>query len=218
MAAFEDSPGSHEIGDETTTNLYVGNLCPQVNEEMLLKHFSKYGPIGSVKIMWPRKKDEIDRGRNSGFVSFMDRNSAAAALKEMDGFVLMDYEMRVCWGKSVPIPQNPIFVHGQEFLSSSIPSGLPFNAKIPSRSYSEIDPPANLLPEKVQNDSIIPESPEHVYYRWKLFSLLNGDTVDQWKSEMFYMYNEGPIWIPPEAPMINDVSYSIKYMSITTNI
>ncbi|OLY80073.1 U2 snRNP-associated SURP motif-containing protein [Smittium mucronatum] len=119
MAAFEDSPGSHEVGDDTTTNLYVGNLYPQINEEILLEHFGKFGPIGSVKIMWPRKKDELDRGHLSGFVSFMDRESAAAALKEMDGFNLKGFEMR----------------------------------------------------------------------------------VDSWKSEMFYMYNEGPIWVPPEVPI-----------------
>ncbi len=71
--------------DPTSTNLYVGNLAPTVSEEMLFKEFSKYGPIASVKIMWPRTDDERKRGRNCGFVLFMDRGAAESARDEMNG-------------------------------------------------------------------------------------------------------------------------------------
>ncbi|KAL1915581.1 uncharacterized protein VTP21DRAFT_6705 [Calcarisporiella thermophila] len=43
-------------------------------------------------------------------------------------------------------------------------------------------------------------SPEHVYYRWKMYSLLQGDSVDRWRTEPFLMFDEGPIWVPPELP------------------
>ena len=84
-------------------------ICEQVNEEMLCKEFAKYGPIASVKIMWPRTQEEKDRNRNCGFVSFMDRECAAQALKNMDGKELLGYVMRVGWGKAVPIPPKPIY-------------------------------------------------------------------------------------------------------------
>lgn len=31
----------------------------------------RFGPIGSVKIMWPRDEEQRRRGRNNGFVNFM---------------------------------------------------------------------------------------------------------------------------------------------------
>ncbi|CAG8533918.1 5307_t:CDS:10 [Acaulospora colombiana] len=127
-AAFEDRPGSHDTGDPNTTNLYVGNISPEVNEEMLCKEFAKYGPIASVKIMWPRTQEEKDRNRNCGFVSFMDRECAALALKNMDGKELLGYVMRVGWGKAVPIPPQPIYVLKEG--GRPPPSGLPFNAQM----------------------------------------------------------------------------------------
>ncbi|MES1902111.1 MAG: U2 snRNP-associated SURP domain-containing protein [Paramarteilia canceri] len=38
---------------------------------------------------------------------------------------------------------------------------------------------------------------EHIYYRWKLFSLLNNDKTDNWRVEPFIMYDEGSIFYPP---------------------
>lgn len=47
--------------------------------------FGKYGPLASVKIMWPRSEEEKQRGANCGFVAFMARKDADTALKELDG-------------------------------------------------------------------------------------------------------------------------------------
>ena len=46
--------GSHDDGDPTTTNLYLGNIAPDVDEALLMREFGRYGPLASVKIMWPR--------------------------------------------------------------------------------------------------------------------------------------------------------------------
>ena len=32
------------------------------------------------------------------------------------------------------------------------------------------------------------QSPAHIYYRWKLFSMLQGDTPKQWNLEDFRMF------------------------------
>jgi hypothetical protein len=76
--------GSFDNGDPTTTNLHLGNLSPLITEDLLCREFGVFGPIGSVKIMWPRNEEEKARNRNSGFVSFMDRKSAEKAMS-MDG-------------------------------------------------------------------------------------------------------------------------------------
>ncbi|KAG9289214.1 hypothetical protein G9A89_022524 [Geosiphon pyriformis] len=254
-AAFEDRPGSHDTGDPNTTNLYVGNISPEVNEEMLCKEFAAYGSIASVKIMWPRTQEEKDRNRNCGFVSFMDRESAAQALKNMDGKELLGYIMRVGWGKAVPIPPKPIYVLTEN--TRPPPSGMPFNAQLvhPKPGYSSVPPPGaggaahvskgprleiqvakpddpqiakiiHRMVERVvkygppfeaiimdrewnnpqfnflfQNDSI-----EHVYYRWKIYSILQGDPKNKWRTEAFHLFDEGPIWVPPEIPFDEDAA------------
>lgn len=58
---------------------------PQVDESFLLRTFGRFGPIASVKIMWPRTEEEHRRQRNCGFVAFMKRSDAAKAKNEMDG-------------------------------------------------------------------------------------------------------------------------------------
>lgn len=55
---------------------YVGNLAPDVDEDVLLREFGRFGPVASVKIMWPRDEDQRRRGRNCGFVAFMVRSCA----------------------------------------------------------------------------------------------------------------------------------------------
>lgn len=56
-----------------------------MNEEMLCKEFGKFGPLASVKIMWPRTDDERTRVTNRGFVAFMTRKDAERALAALDG-------------------------------------------------------------------------------------------------------------------------------------
>lgn len=41
--------------------------------------------MASVKVMWPRTADEKSRGRNCGFVAFMDRPAAEKAMAKIDG-------------------------------------------------------------------------------------------------------------------------------------
>jgi U2-associated protein SR140 len=100
--------------------------------------------------MWPRSQEEKERNRNSAFISFMKRADAERALKTMDGKDLHGHLLRVCWGKAVPIPAQPIFgtchlnrTHATQSLlvtqlyllalerdKGAAPTGLPFNAQI----------------------------------------------------------------------------------------
>jgi U2-associated protein SR140 len=50
-----------------------------------LRTFGRFGPIASVKIMWPRTEEEHIRQRNYGFVVFMNRADGQAAKDQMQG-------------------------------------------------------------------------------------------------------------------------------------
>ena len=52
------------------------------------------------------------------------------------------------------------------------------------------------------------KSLEHVYYRWRLYSLLQGDDIDDWRVEPFRMFKDGPLFVPPA---IVDVSRTRLY-------
>uniref|UniRef100_A0A4W6D303 U2 snRNP-associated SURP motif-containing protein n=1 Tax=Lates calcarifer TaxID=8187 RepID=A0A4W6D303_LATCA len=251
-AVLDDcAPGSHDVGDPSTTNLYLGNINPQMNEEMLCQEFGRYGPLASVKIMWPRTDEERARERNCGFVAFMNRRDAERALKNLNGKMIMNFEMKLGWGKGVPIPPHPIYIPPSmmEHTLPPPPSGLPFNAQPRERLKN---PNAPLLPppknkeefEKTLSQAIVKvvipternllslihrmiefvvregpmfeamimnreinnpmyrflfenQSPAHVYYRWKLYSILQGEAPGKWRTEDFRMFKNGSLWRPP---------------------
>ncbi|XP_016528662.1 U2 snRNP-associated SURP motif-containing protein isoform X3 [Poecilia formosa] len=41
------------------------------------------------------------------------------------------------------------------------------------------------------------QSPAHVYYRWKLYTILQGESPAKWRTEDFRMFKNGSLWRPP---------------------
>ncbi|KAG4077106.1 hypothetical protein HA402_016093 [Bradysia odoriphaga] len=253
----ENEFGSMDNGDPNTTNIYLGNLNPKISEQQLMELFGRYGPLASIKIMWPRSEEEKSRGRNCGFVAYMSRVDAERALKNLNGRDVMGYEMKLGWGKSVTILNHPIFIPPAlvEHVMPPPPSGLPFNAQpqfndisnFPPKEYFlnyNTDPDIKRDMEEIAYKCIVKvmipterpllalvhrmiefvvregpmfeamimrreidnpifrflfenESPAHIYYRWKLFSLLQGDTPTEWRQKEFRMFKRGAIWKPP---------------------
>lgn len=56
-----------------------------MTEQQLCEVFGRYGPLASVKIMWPRTDEERSRGRNCGFVAFMNRKDGERAMNSLKG-------------------------------------------------------------------------------------------------------------------------------------
>jgi len=222
-----------------------------MSEQDLMETFGKYGPLASVKVMWPRTDEERARNRNCGFVAFMARKDAERALKRLNGKDVMGFEMKLGWGKAVPIPSQPIYIP-KCLIDLTMPppsSGLPFNAQPSTCDLEKVVPitPANLddlevqgilsrslikvvmptdrtilalihrMVEFVVNEGPMFEamimnkelqnpnfrflfdnsSPAHVYYRWRLYSVLQGDETNRWNLEDFKMFEEGSTWRPP---------------------
>ncbi|XP_011505510.1 PREDICTED: U2 snRNP-associated SURP motif-containing protein [Ceratosolen solmsi marchali] len=253
LKSVED--GSFDNGDPNTTNLYLGNLNPKITEQQLMEIFGKFGPLASIKIMWPRSDEEKARQRNCGFVAFMSRKDGERALKSLNGRDIMQYEMKLGWGKSVPIPPYPIYIPPalMEITQPPPPSGLPFNAQPHRRDRHKIPRIRNLQNADIQEKEnfekilqnavvkvVIPTernlvmlihrmvefvvregpmfeamimnrelnnpmfrflfenySPAHTYYRWKLYSILQGDAQKEWRMEDLRMFKGGSIWRPP---------------------
>jgi U2-associated protein SR140 len=53
---------------------------------------------------------------------------------------------------------------------------------------------SNVFPLNLQ----LKKLPDSQYYRWKLYSLKNGDTPYSWRTEPFQMFTDGEFWIPPD--------------------
>ncbi|GAV80077.1 RRM_1 domain-containing protein/Surp domain-containing protein/cwf21 domain-containing protein [Cephalotus follicularis] len=160
-------PGSFDDGDPQTTNLYVGNLSPQVDENFLLRTFGRFGPIASVKIMWPRTEEERRRQRNCGFVAFMNRVDGQAAKDEMQGVVVYEYELKIGWGKSVALPSQalPAPPPGHMAIRSkegatvilSGPSGPPVTS-VPNQN-SEL-----VLTPNIPDIMVVPPDEDHLHH------------------------------------------------------
>ncbi|KAG0706159.1 hypothetical protein DFH29DRAFT_846703 [Suillus ampliporus] len=146
LAAYEGQSGSKDRGDPETSNLFVANLPSNVTEQSLGTFFARHGPVGSVKIMWPRG-DVVSgpggdmtasrRNRNaglSGFVSFMKRKDAEAALREIDGLDWGGSVLRVGWSKAVPMAAKPLYVPSRASRSRSRSRGHEHRGR--SRSHS----------------------------------------------------------------------------------
>nr|CAI5829347.1 unnamed protein product [Callosobruchus analis] len=227
-------------GDPNSTNLFITNLNPKITENNLMVEFGMYGPLASVKIMWPRGDDKSFRGSHCGFVAYMSRKDAERALlanKHRD-------DMRVGWGKSVEIPTHPIYIPN-DLLKLYLPplqTGLPFNAQPPENYQGKeieddhflekcsvkVTVPLNkkqlmlihrmvefvvregpmfeafIMNQEIRNSDYSflfnYQSPLHIYYRWKVFSILNGDHQKSWRLTPFRMFKGGSIWLPPVAP------------------
>ncbi|KAG7236700.1 hypothetical protein INR49_000594 [Caranx melampygus] len=159
----------------TTTNLYISCISPKMNEEMLCKEFGKYGPLASVKIMWPRTDEERCRTSNRAFVAFMTRKDAERALAALDGKVIMGFEMKLGWGKPARIPPQPLYTPVGVRATPPPPSGLPFNAQPRGRFRNDFTKPLGMSKGELDK----------------------GESPTEWRTTDFRMFRGGSLWRPP---------------------
>ena len=209
----------------------------------LCNEFGIFGPIASVKIMWPRGLDSSISSL-SGFVSFMERADAAKAIAALDGKVLRQAELRVGWGKPIKtIPQRPYYIHPELAKKVAVAKGV--SLKLPGamnlmttgnistitavERKQEVCIPDDLrtlrlihrMAERViihgaafeaaillkEKDNPLftfltdPTCSAHLYYRWRVYSLLQGDSLRSWSLEPFKIF-EGDMGfiVPPSIP------------------
>lgn len=82
---------------EDTTNHYhvfVGDLSPEVNDEVLGKAFSAFGTLSDARVMWDMNSG---KSRGYGFLAFRDKTDAEQAIATMNGEWLGSRAIRVNW-------------------------------------------------------------------------------------------------------------------------
>ncbi|CAD6186332.1 unnamed protein product [Caenorhabditis auriculariae] len=260
---FEPEENSALTTDRAlTTNIYISHLPHEVTKEDLLLSFGSFGPLASVKVLYPRNEEEELRPFICAFVAYMHRSDFERVMAELPNLIIRGEPIRVAFGKIVPIPKLPFYVP-PVLLKRVCPdpfTGLPFNARplavdalaflkkhgsfprlaeMPSQGdpmfldYQKMIRNAtvrvaiptdkkvlrliNRMAAYVVNDGPIFEHmimarefgnplfkflfeynhPSHAYYRWRIFSLMHGDSVKAWRRQKFRMVDDGSWWEPP---------------------
>ncbi|KAF9270436.1 polyadenylate-binding protein [Marasmius fiardii PR-910] len=98
----EDTTGHYHV--------FVGDLSPEVNDEVLAKAFSAFGTMSDARVMWDMNSG---KSRGYGFLAFRDKTDAEQAIATMNGEWLGSRAIRVNWanqktqGGPAAVPPRP---------------------------------------------------------------------------------------------------------------
>ncbi|AJV29584.1 APG_G0024640.mRNA.1.CDS.1 [Saccharomyces cerevisiae] len=87
----QQQPSLNHFTDPNNTTVFIGGLSSLVTEDELRAYFQPFGTIVYVK---------IPVGKGCGFVQYVDRLSAEAAIAGMQGFPIANSRVRLSWGRS----------------------------------------------------------------------------------------------------------------------
>jgi nucleolysin TIA-1/TIAR len=148
----EDTTGHYHV--------FVGDLSPEVNDEVLAKAFNAFGTMSDARVMWDMNSG---KSRGYGFLAFRDKTDAEQAIATMNGEWLGSRAIRVNWanqktqgapavGMSSPRPGNqgtapaPINFQGGPLSYESVVQQTP--------AYNSTVYVGNLVPYCTQADLI----------------------------------------------------------------
>ncbi|CED83735.1 polyadenylate-binding protein [Phaffia rhodozyma] len=75
-------------------HVFVGDLSPEVNDEILNKAFGAFGTLSDARVMWDMSSG---KSRGYGFLAFRDKTDAEQAIATMNGEWLGSRAIRVNW-------------------------------------------------------------------------------------------------------------------------
>jgi RNA recognition motif-containing protein len=120
----------------TQSEVYVGDLDPNVNEELLFSAFSRIGRIHSLKVM---RHIVTGASRGFAFINFFNPAEATRAKQQMDGEKFFGRKMKVYLkaeydslepNANIVFQNLPDNVTEEEVLKLLEPVGKPFSVKI----------------------------------------------------------------------------------------
>ncbi|OCF37765.1 nucleolysin TIA-1/TIAR [Kwoniella heveanensis CBS 569] len=89
---------AHQGGNKEDTqhhyHVFVGDLSPEVNDEVLGKAFGAFGSMSEARVMWDMNSG---KSRGYGFLSFREKADAEQAINTMNGEWLGTRAIRVNW-------------------------------------------------------------------------------------------------------------------------
>jgi nucleolysin TIA-1/TIAR len=101
-------------------HVFVGDLSPEVNDDVLQKAFNAFGSLSDARVMWDMNSG---KSRGYGFLAFRDKTDAEQAIATMNGEWLGSRAIRVNWanqktqgamggGAPAPAPARPTGMGG----------------------------------------------------------------------------------------------------------
>ncbi|KAL1921775.1 uncharacterized protein VTP21DRAFT_10417 [Calcarisporiella thermophila] len=102
--------------EDTTSHhhIFVGDLSPEVTDEVLSKAFSAFGSMSEARIMWD---PNTGKSRGYGFVSFREKSDAEHAISTMNGEWLGSRAIRCNWANQKTQPERT----SHAVVNSSVP-------------------------------------------------------------------------------------------------
>jgi nucleolysin TIA-1/TIAR len=108
----EDTSGHYHV--------FVGDLSPEVNDEVLGKAFSAFGTLSDARVMWDMNSG---KSRGYGFLAFRDKTDAEQAIATMNGEWLGSRAIRVNWANQKTQGAPPVGGIGGGSRSGGMPTG-----------------------------------------------------------------------------------------------
>lgn len=128
---------------EDTSNhfhVFVGDLSPEVNDEVLGKAFSAFGTLSDARVMWDMNSG---KSRGYGFLAFRDKTDAEQAIATMNGEWLGSRAIRVNWANQKtqggpPTSSSPSRITGGGISSMMGSAPAPINFQGGPLSYESV--------------------------------------------------------------------------------
>ncbi|KAL8697778.1 MAG: hypothetical protein Q9201_006937 [Fulgogasparrea decipioides] len=84
-------------------NVFVGNIPYQLSEEAIIDILSSCGQVVSFRLV---SDPETGRPKGYGFCEYTDKDAAASAIRNLDGYQVMNRELRVAYSHQGPKEDN----------------------------------------------------------------------------------------------------------------
>ncbi len=134
----EDTTGHYHV--------FVGDLSPEVNDEVLGKAFSAFGTLSDARVMWDMNSG---KSRGYGFLAFRDKTDAEQAIATMNGEWLGSRAIRVNWANQKT--QGP--AGGAPGAPAARPANAPVGGSAPA--------PINFQGGPLSYDVVVQQTPAY---------------------------------------------------------
>ncbi|KAL8999790.1 MAG: hypothetical protein Q9169_001463 [Polycauliona sp. 2 TL-2023] len=114
-------------------NVFIGNIPYQLSDEAVIEIASTCGQVVSFRLVCDT---DTGKPRGYGFCEYTDKDAAASAIRNLDGYEVMGRELRVAYSHQGPKEDNEPSRHNN--------NQLPAQQQQPSNGYGP--PPAGLPP------------------------------------------------------------------------
>ncbi|GFE53445.1 RNA binding protein protein [Babesia ovis] len=237
------SDNGHSSGGRNI--LFVGNLVPSIQERDLHLIFIRFGPIERINIL-PSTSQDRQEPSCYAFVTYRNVTDAVCAKEVIDGSSILGRSCKIKWGHDdyrksqndelahVASPDaTPVVSRIQPLLADAngVTVVIPANpakravidlvARYVAEGGSDFE---HMIMSSESREGLFSfihdrHSPDHVYYRWKVYSILQGDSETCWSTEPFRIMDGGLLWHPPCVTpcSMSSATQTIPSLSLSQN-